>query len=48
MQQEQDQESPPAEDRRSRGATEPDPNREERTGDEGSKIGKSAQQEDRK
>ena len=48
MRKEQDQESPPAEDRRSRGATEPDPNREDRTGEDGSTIGKSVQQEDRK
>jgi hypothetical protein len=48
MQKKQDQQTVPAEDERSRGATEPDPNREERTGGEGRKIGKSVQQEDRK
>ncbi len=48
MQKEQEQESPPAKDRRSRGATEPDPNREERTGEDDSTIGRSVQKEDRK
>ncbi|MEN6343508.1 MAG: hypothetical protein ABFC89_13230 [Methanospirillum sp.] len=38
----------PPQDRRGRGAPEPDPNREQRTGGEGRKIGKSTQQEDRK
>ena len=38
MPKEQDQESPPPKDRRSRGATEPDPNREDRTGEDGSTI----------
>ena len=48
MQKEQDQQTAPADDRRSRVPTEPDPNREQRTDGEGRKIGKSVQQEDRK
>lgn len=48
MQKEQDQQTVPGNDRRSRGPTEPDPNREQRTGGESRKIGKSIQQEDRK
>lgn len=48
MQKEQDQQTVPAEDRRSGGPPEPDPNREQRTGGGSRKIGKSTQQEDRK
>ncbi|MEN6517875.1 MAG: hypothetical protein ABFC38_06740 [Methanospirillum sp.] len=48
MQKEQDPQTGPADDRRSRGPTEPDPNREQRTGGESRTIGKSIQQEDRK
>lgn len=48
MAKEQDQQAVPADDRRRRGPTEPDPNREQRTGGEGQKLGKSTQQEDRK
>ncbi len=43
-----EQQTVPAADRRSRGPSEPDPNREQRTGGESRKIGKSIQQEDRK
>jgi hypothetical protein len=43
-----DQQAAPAEDRRSGGAPEPDPNREQRVGGTSRKIGKSTQQEDRK
>ena len=45
--QKQDQQNVPT-DERSRGTTEPDPNREQRTGGEGKKLGKSTEQEDRK
>jgi hypothetical protein len=48
MQTEEDQKTAPAEDRRSGGPIEPDPDREQRVGGPGRKIGKSVQQEDRK
>jgi hypothetical protein len=48
MQEEQDQQTAPADDRRNRVPTEPDPDREQRTGGGSRKIGKSIQQEDRK
>jgi hypothetical protein len=48
MQNKQDQQTPPADDRRSQGPTEPDPNREQRIGGGSRKIGRSTQQEDRK
>lgn len=48
----QDEMTAPAEaggtDRKERTATEPDPNREQRVGGEGDRIGKSTEQEDRK
>jgi hypothetical protein len=48
METEQEQPTASRDDRRSGGRTEPDPNAEQRTGGESSKLGKSVQQEDRK
>jgi hypothetical protein len=46
--QQEEQQTAPADDRRSRGTPEPDPNRRQRTGGDDRTIGKSVQQEDRK
>jgi hypothetical protein len=46
MEEEDRQDAP--DDRRSEGTPEPDPNRDQRVGGTGRKLGKSTQQEDRK